>query len=40
MDIGYIDETKGKFWVKETESISAMIGGLIRTKKNYLQSRR
>lgn len=40
MDIGYIDETKGKFWLKETESISAMIGGLIRTKKNYQQSKR
>lgn len=40
MDIGYIDEVKGKFWLKETESISAMIGGLIRTKKNYLSDKR
>ncbi len=40
MDIGYIDRDKGIFWLKETESISAMIGGLIRTKKNSLQNKR
>ena len=39
MEIGYINEVKGKSWLKETESISAMIGGLIRSKKNYLQNK-
>ena len=40
MDIGYIDKDKGISWLKETESISAMIGGLIRTKKHSLQNKR
>lgn len=33
MEIGYITQEKGKVWIKETEAISAMIGGLIRSKR-------
>lgn len=39
MEIDYIDRAVGKKWLSETEAISAMIGGLIRTKRNYLKSR-
>ena len=40
MDIGYIPMEKGKLWLKETEAISAMIGGLIRTKRDLLQEKK
>lgn len=38
MEIGYISPVKGKRWIKETESISAMIGGLIRAKKTLVDN--
>lgn len=31
MEIGYIDQEKGKNWLQETEEISRMLHGLIRT---------
>ncbi|MDO3377865.1 four helix bundle protein [Geoalkalibacter halelectricus] len=34
MDIAYIDKELGKKWIRETEAISSMLGGLIRAKKN------
>jgi four helix bundle protein len=40
MEIGYIASDKGKLWLKETESISAMIGGLIRSKKTLLENKK
>ena len=38
IEIGYITAEKGKHWRRETESISAMIGGLIRSKKTLLET--
>ncbi len=38
MEIGYISVENGKAWLKETEAISAMIGGLIRSKKSVVQA--
>lgn len=35
MEIGYIDRTLGKRWLSEAESISQMLGGLIRTKRGF-----
>ena len=40
MEIGYIAPEKGKQWIKETESISAMIGGLIRNKKSLIENKK
>ena len=40
MEIGYIASDKGNLWLKETESISAMIGGLIRSKKTLLENKK
>ena len=34
IDIGYISDEKGKQWIKETREISAMLVGLIRSKRN------
>ena len=31
IDIGYIPKETGKFWIKETRSISAMLVGLIKS---------
>ena len=39
MEIEYIKRDTGKIWLSETKAISAMIGGLIRTKKNYIGNR-
>jgi four helix bundle protein len=36
MEIGYIDRESGKSWLKETEEISLMLGGLIKTKRNFV----
>lgn len=33
MDIEYLDRETGKMWIAESESISSMIGGLIRSKQ-------
>ena len=40
MEIGYITPEKGKLWLKETKSISAMIGGLIRNKKALIENKK
>lgn len=37
MDIAYIDPDTGKKWISETEAISSLLGGLIRTKKNQMR---
>jgi len=39
MQIGYIRAEKGKVWLKKTESLSAMVGSLIRNKKNLNNSK-
>jgi len=36
MDIEYIPKDVGKKWMRETTEISAMLGGLIKTKKGFL----
>ena len=36
MDIGYIDTNIGKEWIKETEEISSMISGLIKTRRTFI----
>ena len=33
VDIDYIDKDTGKAWINETQELSAMIGGLIQTKR-------
>jgi four helix bundle protein len=35
MEIGYIEPKSGKRWIVETQEISKMIGGLIRTKNKF-----
>ncbi len=39
MRIDYIDKGIGRNWINETKEISAMIGGLIKTKRKHLASR-
>jgi len=36
MEIGYIDREEGKTLLQETEEISLMLGGLMKTKKGFL----
>ena len=36
MEIDYIPKDPGKKWLDETVAISSMIGGLIKSKKNYI----
>lgn len=36
MEIGYIDKNTGKTWLSETREISAMLVGLLRAKRAYL----
>jgi hypothetical protein len=38
MDIEYIPKDIGKKWVQETIEISAMLGGLIKTKRDFLKN--
>lgn len=38
MDIGYIDRVTGKEWIKEAKEISSMLGGLIKTKRKFIQT--
>jgi len=38
VDIGYIDRTTGEKWRKEAAEISSMLGGLIKTKRKFLQN--
>jgi four helix bundle protein len=37
IEIGYIDRTIGEKWIQETQEISLMLGGLIKTKRNFLK---
>ena len=37
IDVDFIDKEIGKKWARETEEISLMLGGLIRTKKRFLE---
>lgn len=39
MEIDYISRETGKQWLDETVAISAMIGGLIKSKKNYITNK-
>ena len=34
IDVGYINDTTGKKWIKETKELSAMLVGLIRSKQS------
>ena len=36
IEIGYIDRETGKLWIKETQEISAMLVGLMRTLKKKI----
>lgn len=36
MDIGYIQQDVGRRWVQETKEISAMLSGLIKSKRKNL----
>jgi len=38
MDIGYIRKDIGKKWIVETTEVSAMISGLIKTKRGFLKN--
>ncbi len=35
IDIGYINKDKGQEWLKEANEISAMLNGLIKTRRNF-----
>ena len=35
IDIGYIPKEAGLLWIKETKEVSAMLGGLIKTRKTF-----
>jgi len=35
IDINYIDEEKGQEWLKEVNEISAMLSGLIKTRRKF-----
>ena len=37
MDIGYIKKPVGRKLIEETHEISAMLGGLIKTKRSFLK---
>ena len=37
MDIGYIEQGKGKEWINETKEISAMLFALIKTRRKRLE---
>jgi len=37
MDIGYISRDLGERWLKEAKEISSMLGGLLKTKRKFLQ---
>jgi len=36
IEIGYIAKTAGNAWLMETQEISLMLGGLIKTKKGFI----
>jgi four helix bundle protein len=35
IEMGYIERMTGERWVQETQEISPMLGGLIKTKRSY-----
>jgi len=35
MEIGYIDPSVGKGWLRESEELSLMLGALIKTKRSF-----
>ncbi|PKN29102.1 MAG: four helix bundle protein [Deltaproteobacteria bacterium HGW-Deltaproteobacteria-21] len=35
MEIGYVEKNIGAEWVKETNEISLMLGGLMKTKRSF-----
>jgi four helix bundle protein len=37
-DIGYVNKNKGQAWFKEANEISAMINGLIKTRRQFTES--
>lgn len=37
MEIEYIDMTTGRGWLSEAREISAMLSGLMKTKRSFLQ---
>jgi len=37
MDIGYIGKDIGMTWIRETGEISAMLGGLMKTKRDFVK---
>jgi four helix bundle protein len=37
--IGYIDKSDGERWLKEAEEISLMLGGLIKTKRGFINKK-
>jgi four helix bundle protein len=39
MEIDYIPKKSGTAWVKETVEISCMLGGLINSKRSFLQKK-
>jgi len=39
MEIEYIPKDIGKKWISEATEISAMLGGLIKTKKGFLKAK-
>ena len=39
IEIGYIKGPLGKKWIQETEAISAMLGGLIRSKRAVVEGK-
>jgi four helix bundle protein len=39
MEIDYIPKDQGSCWAKETVEISRMLGGLIRSKRSFLQKK-
>jgi four helix bundle protein len=38
IDIEYIPKEIGDRWIKETEEISSMLGGLIKSQKSYIKN--
>ena len=36
MEIGYIERATGKHWIEESMAISAMLAGLIKTKRAHI----
>ncbi len=38
MDVGYIDKEVGEVWLRETNEISSMLSGLIKTRRGFIDS--